>query len=300
MLSGHRWRPRLGVRSRGSFAFPHQGVVVVHEQPRVFLDDRLGNTLGHLDDGLVVALLPALLESCTKSLRTDDFDLPSRFMILLELLQQCSMANLLKIALLFRVGDTPSPIRFLYTVLLKDGLQLQRLLMLLPHTLSLSHEDWLKRLLRDRFLRQPPTNPLDRTLLITDEELQLLDPADFEPLPVIFDNLIRQEIHPISLGKSLAESEAKLSRREWDGVATLNMECDHTIVQNITLSFDDGFSLTILRDEDRYLLQMIPNELPGRVLATNNYLEALLQLLARAIGRYHEILLDGCARDLAI
>ena len=87
MLSGHRWRPRLGVRWVGSFAFPHQGVVVVHEQRWVFLNDCLGDTLGHLDDGAVVALLPAFLETCTKRLRSDYLHLYIGFSLLLKLLQ---------------------------------------------------------------------------------------------------------------------------------------------------------------------------------------------------------------------
>ena len=67
---------------------PHQGVVQVHQQRRVFLDDRLRYPLRHLHDGRVLPFLPRLLEAGADGLGADDAQLALGLLVSLELPQQ--------------------------------------------------------------------------------------------------------------------------------------------------------------------------------------------------------------------
>ena len=51
-------------------------MVLAHEQgPRVFSDDWVSDVYGRIDDGLVIAVLPAVLEPRWQGLDAGDFEL---------------------------------------------------------------------------------------------------------------------------------------------------------------------------------------------------------------------------------
>jgi hypothetical protein len=55
---GSSKRSRNRVKAGRSVACPHQGIVEIEQERRVFLNDRFRHSFGHLHDGLKLAGLP--------------------------------------------------------------------------------------------------------------------------------------------------------------------------------------------------------------------------------------------------
>lgn len=97
----------------------------------------------------------------------------------------------------------PLPL-FLDEVLFQQVEQLNRLLTGFPVRPDVLLEQRLKNAKRHWSSGDLQADPLNCGFLVTDEELQLLDFLDFEPLLGVLGDLIGQEVHSILFGVLLA------------------------------------------------------------------------------------------------
>ncbi len=114
------------------------------------------------------------------------------------------------------------------------------------------------------------TNPLNGTSFVTNEQLQLLNLSDFETFAIVFANLFREEVHPISLREALTQAGIEFRGGQGYTVSTLNMEGNHSVEEKITLPLSDDLSSTRLRDKDWDLMKMRPDKLPSTNLRTGD------------------------------
>jgi hypothetical protein len=102
---------------------------------------------------------------------------------------------------------------------------------------------WLNLLERLRFLFQIQPQPLNGTAFIGYKNGKLLNIRNLGTLCVIFMNLLGKKEHAVSFGISLPKARIEFRRRKWNDVASLNVERNHPVKQQVVLALRDNLSV---------------------------------------------------------
>jgi hypothetical protein len=185
-------------------------------------------------------------------------------------------------------------------VLFQQFGKLQRLLVLLPTALSLSHELRLKFLERLGLPDDLLLEPLDRRGFIGYEELELQQLMRRHSLSFIFNHLIRKEVHAVALGEALGQTLVKVARREGDTDSALDVEGYHTIEQQNLLSLRYHLSEPTLDDEDGKLPKVASDEIPQPLLGSSLELESFFETTVWFVGGDDKIFIDSLGMHLLL
>ena len=156
---------------------PQTRIIIVHQQVRIFLQHALGQALGHLHNGSIVALPPAMRKPRPHGLGTELPEPAASFPIAGELVQQRLLPQSLQVTGLVGVRHIPTPCLVLQEILLQHfaqfGQNLMLSLMKLAQKLGLDLLIGLGLAAQGRV--QLLSQPLNGALLVVDEQGELLD-----------------------------------------------------------------------------------------------------------------------------
>ena len=93
--------------------------------------------------------------------------------------------------------------------------------------------------------------PLHGGRLVVDEEIELQHFFDGHALAIVLGDLIGEEIDAVAFGETLIEPSVKFGGREWDGDASLDMEGDHSIKEEVVLTFGNDFCMALIDYKNR-------------------------------------------------
>ena len=153
------------------------------------MNHRFGDSLRHLDDAGVIALLPAFLEACPQASVRTTFSLPliSKYS---GTPSKGSIANLLKICFFLKDGHPPCPISILYEVLLLDLAAVQSAARASANQLGFLHVDGLQILIVHRCWRKLSAHPLDSRLFVADKHLYCSTSFAIDPTLRSYSDLV--------------------------------------------------------------------------------------------------------------
>src|SRR5438093_13112765 len=81
--------------------------------------------------------------------------------------------------------------------------------------------------------------PLDSRRFVYDEDGELQDLFDGHASFVVFGYLLGQEVHALALGETLAQPLVELRSRKRYGDATLDVEGNHAVEEQVVLALGD-------------------------------------------------------------